>query len=221
MGAGYNFSPTASQDGSRIAFAVGSNLTTNIWRAPVDAASGKVAGDPVRITSGVEPASTPSPSPDGKRVAYLGGTRKTPEVHIRDIATGKDLRLAEARVWSYLVLSPDGSMVAFSSDQREPASTIYAVSAAGGLPKKLCAQCGRPVAWSQDGSKLLIDNAGPKNREIHLLDVATGQTKPLLQHPDFQLTMPRLSPDGRLHGVHGGPAGTSTPFLRGAVHAAK
>ena len=43
-----------------------------------------------------------------------------------------------------------------------------------------------------------IDNAGPKQRDIHIVDVATGQARPLLQHPEFQLTMPRLSPDGRV-----------------------
>jgi Tol biopolymer transport system component len=197
VGAGYNFSPTSSQDGNRVAFAVGNNLTANVWRAPVDPASGKVSGDPVRVTSGVNGSVSPSPSADGKRVACMVGTRLTAEVHIREISTGKDVRLVEAKEWSNVVLSPDGSTVAFSSDERR-SSAIYAVPAAGGLPKKLCAACGRPVEWSRDQSKLLIDNAGPKNREIQILDVATGQVKPLLQHPDFALTMPRISPDGRL-----------------------
>jgi Tol biopolymer transport system component len=66
------------------------------------------------------------------------------------------------------------------------------------LPKKICAACGRPVEWSPDRAKLLFDNAGPQRREIHILDVATGQTKALLQHPEYPLTMPRISPDGRL-----------------------
>ena len=29
------------------------------------------------------------------------------------------------------------------------------------------------------------------------MDVATGRSTPLLQHPEFRLTMPHLSPDGR------------------------
>ena len=55
-----------------------------------------------------------------------------------------------------------------------------------------------PVEWSPDRTKLLYDNAGPQRREIHILDVATGHTQALLQHPEYQLTMPRISPDGRL-----------------------
>jgi hypothetical protein len=86
--------------------------------------------------------------------------------------------------------------VAFNSDQRNN-SAIYSVPAAGGLPRKICAACGRPVDWLPDRTKLLVDAAGPQRREIHILDVATGQSKALLQHPEGPLNMPRRSPDGR------------------------
>jgi eukaryotic-like serine/threonine-protein kinase len=196
VGAGFNFTPTASQDGRRITFAIAKDVSTNIWRAPVDSTTGKVAGAPVRITSGLNPSFGPSPSRDGKRLAYLGGPSKTPEVRIRDIAGGTDVRLAEAKPWSFVVLSPDGSTVAFHSDHRDN-SPIYAVPSAGGVPKKICTSCGRPVEWLPDRTKLLFDSGGPQRREIYLLDVATGQSKPLLQHADRPLSMPRLSPDGR------------------------
>jgi Tol biopolymer transport system component/predicted Ser/Thr protein kinase len=196
VGAGFNFSPKASQDGRRMAFAIGNNLSSNIWRAPVDRSSGKVAGEPVRVTSGLDPSVAPSPSRDGARLAYLGGPRKAPEVRIRDLATGRDQRLAEAKDWSVVVLSQDGSTVAYNSDQRD-SSAIYSVSATGGVPKKICTSCGRPVEWSPDRTKLFLDNAGAQHREIHLLDVSTGESKALLQHPERALNMPRLSPDGR------------------------
>jgi Tol biopolymer transport system component len=138
----------------------------------------------------------PSPSRDGKYVAYIGGSRRSPEIRLRDLATGTDHRLAEVKDWSYVVLSPDGSTVAYSSDLRI-GSAIYSVAASGGLPKRVCAACGRPVEWFSDKTKILIDNAGAQQREIHLLDVATGQSKPIRQHAEFPVTMPRLSPDGR------------------------
>ena len=75
---------------------------------------------------------------------------------MRDVATGKDLRLAEARTWSSVILSPDGSTVAFDADPRE-SSAIYAVAATGGVPKKICAACGRPSEWSPDGTKIFFD----------------------------------------------------------------
>jgi eukaryotic-like serine/threonine-protein kinase len=197
VGAGFSLSPTSSSDGRRIAFAVGTNPSTNIWRAPVDSKTGEISGAPSRVTDGLALSLMPSPSRDGKRLAYRGGTQRAPEVRLRDLVANTDLRLAEAAGFTYLVLSPDGSMVAFSADQLAP-SSIYQVAATGGVPKKICDKCGRPVDWLPDRSKILIDNAGPKQRDIHILDVATGEARPLLQHPEFQLTMPRLSPDGRV-----------------------
>jgi eukaryotic-like serine/threonine-protein kinase len=194
VGAGFSVTPTSSSDGRRIAFAVGTNPSTNIWRAPVDPKTGEVAGSPSRVTDGLHISLMPSPSRDGRRLAYRGGTLRAPEIRLRDFAANTDVRLAEAAGSTYLVLSPDGSTVAFSADE----SSIYVVAAAGGMPKKICDKCGRPVDWLTDGSKLLIDNAGPKQRDIYIVDVATGQAKPLLQHPEFQLTMPRVSPDGRV-----------------------
>ena len=135
VGAGVSYSPTASQDGRRIAFAIGNNVSTNIWRAPIDPGTGRVTGEPVRVTSSVDQSRVPSPSRDGTRIAYLGGPSGAREVRLRDVATGKDVRLAEAKPWSIVVLSQDGSMVAFNSDQQDN-SGIYAVPAAGGVPKK-------------------------------------------------------------------------------------
>jgi Tol biopolymer transport system component/predicted Ser/Thr protein kinase len=196
VGSGYNFSPTASTDGRRIAFAVGNNLATNIWQAPLDAVSGAVTGSAVRLTSGVSASLAPSPSKDGKRFAYLSAPETSPEVRVREVATGKDVRLAEAKAWSTVVLSPDGSTVAYNSDQRDN-SPIYAVPADGGFPKKICGSCGRPVEWSADRTKVFFDYAGANRREIHVLDVASGRTTLLLKDPAHVLTMPRLSPDGR------------------------
>ncbi len=197
VGAGLNFSATASQDGRRIAFAIGNNLSNNIWRATIDPKTGAVSTAPVRVTSGLDPSVVPSPSRDGKRLAYVGSARKSPEVRIRNLETNTDVRLTAAKEWTYLTLSPDGSMVAFNSDLRI-GSAIYTVPAAGGVPKRLCATCGRPVEWLPDRTKLLIDNAGPQQRDIEILDVTTGKTTTLVHHGEFQLTMPRLSPDGRV-----------------------
>ncbi len=196
VGAGFNFSPTASQDGRRITFAVGSNMTTNVWRVPIDAKTGQASGTAVRVTNGLDPSLVPSPSRDAKRVAYLGGSRRSPEIHVRDLETGKDQRLTDAKDWSFVTLSPDGSTIAFSSDLRI-GSAVYSVPASGGVPKKVCGSCGRPVEWFPDKTKILLDNAGAQHREIHILDAASGQTTPLLKHSEFSVTMPRLSPDGK------------------------
>ena len=197
VGAGFSSYPTSSSDGRRIAFSVGMNASTNIWRASVDQKTGEISGAPSRVTDGLGINLMPSPSRDGKRLAYRSGTQRAPEIRLRDFAAKTDVRLAEAASFTYLVLSPDGSTVAFNADE-SPASSIYVVPATGGVPKKICDRCGKPVDWLRDRSKILIEQAGPKQRDIHIVDVATGQSTPLLQHPEFQVQTPRLSPDGRV-----------------------
>jgi Tol biopolymer transport system component len=197
VGAGFSGSPTSSSDGRRIAFAVAANPSTNIWQAPVDPKTGEVSGAPSRVTDGLAISLMPSPSRDGKRLAYRAGTLNAPEIRLRDLVANTDRRLAGAEGVGYLVLSPDGSTVAFSADQ-SPTGAFYTVPAAGGVPRKICDACGRAVEWLPDRSKILVDTAGPDQREIHIVDVATGQARPLLQHQEFRLTMPRLSPDGRV-----------------------
>jgi Tol biopolymer transport system component len=197
VGGGFSTSPTSSSDGRRIAFALGTNPSTNIWRAALDPKTGEVSGSPSRVTDGLVISFMPSPSRDGTRMAYRGGSQRAPEVRLRDFTANTDVRLAEAASFTFLVLSPDGSTVAFNADD-SAASSIYVVAATGGVPKKICDKCGRPVDWLPDRSKILVEPPGPNQREIRIIDVATGQAKPLLQHPEFQLMTPRLSPDGRV-----------------------
>jgi serine/threonine protein kinase len=195
-GAGYNFSPSASSDGQRIAFAVGNNLTTNIWRVPIDAAAGKTSGQPIRVTEGLDAHFSPSPSRDARRVVYTMRSSKAAEIRIQEVASGKELRLADAKEWSSPVLSEDGTQVAYRSDQREK-SPLYVVPATGGVARKICQSCGRPIEWIANGTKILYDNGG-QGLDIGILDVASRQNKILLHHPKQGLYMPRLSPDGRL-----------------------
>jgi Tol biopolymer transport system component/predicted Ser/Thr protein kinase len=195
VGAGVSFQPSASQDGNKIAFAIAANIANNIWKASVDPATGAVIGQTSRVTSGLGFNRAPSPARDGKRIAYLGGSDTAPEVRVRDLATGSDRRLAEAKMWSYAVLSPDGSKVAYDSDQRNNSAT-YVVSTAGGQPTRVCASCGRPVEWLPGGNALLFDNGG-RSGEIKRLDLDTGKSTVVLKHAESPLAMPRLSPDGR------------------------
>ena len=67
VGAGVSYSPTASQDGRRIAFAIGNNVSTNIWRAPIDSGTGRV-----RASRFASPAASISPSEPSPRETARG-----------------------------------------------------------------------------------------------------------------------------------------------------
>ena len=119
-------------------------------------------------------------------MAYLGGSRRSPEIRVRDLETGTDHRLTDAKDWSSVALSPDGSTVAFSCDLRI-GSAVYSVPASGGLPKKICDACGRPVEWSSDRTSSCSTMPVPQHRDIQVLDVASGQSTPFLKHAEFPL----------------------------------
>jgi hypothetical protein len=117
----------------------------------------------------------------------------------------------------YLVLSADGSTVAFT-EEGQPTSSIFTVSATGGVPKKICDGCGRAVAWLPDRSKLLIDVAGPKQRDIRILDLATGDSKAAAAASRVPAQRP-AAVAGRTHdGLQPEPGGLRQAPLSRAVH---
>src|SRR5262249_11486999 len=75
--------------------------------------------------------------------------------------------------------------------------SMYAVPAAGGVARRLCSACGRPIEWVDGGARILYDKAA-KNKEAGVLDVASGNTTTILRVSDGFLYTPRLSPDHRL-----------------------
>jgi hypothetical protein len=60
------------------------------------------------------------------------------------------------------------------------------------MAEKLCEDCGEPVGWSSDGTKLLYLSGQP--RHVDLLDLASGAKAPLLEHPEFSLDQAHFSP---------------------------
>ena len=80
-GPGVNFWPSASSDGAKIVFGNAPSFNTNLWAMNVDPANGAVAGEHRRVTDGLVDRTAPSPSADGKRIAYKansGMTARTP-----------------------------------------------------------------------------------------------------------------------------------------------
>jgi hypothetical protein len=69
---------------------VGTNPTTNIWRAPVDTKTGEVSGEPARVTDQLAISLMPSPLRDGRRMAYRSGTPSA--IRLRDFAANTDVR---------------------------------------------------------------------------------------------------------------------------------
>ncbi|HET8550066.1 MAG TPA: hypothetical protein VFL57_18780, partial [Bryobacteraceae bacterium] len=194
---GVNFWPTGSADGRRIVFASAQRFNSNLWQMPLDAASGVAAGEPRRITDGLQERIAPFPMRDGTHIVYVAGMGSSVEIRLRNLTTAAETRIAEAAEASPPVISDDSSQVAWAVMEQKRIS-IYSAPLRGGVPRRLCTNCGRPVEWFANGTRLLYDRAGPDRNEIHVLDIATGQSRKLLGYPKHELFTPRLSPDGRL-----------------------
>jgi Tol biopolymer transport system component len=196
MAPGLNFWPSASTDGAKIAFGNAASFNTNLWTMSVDPTTGKVSGQHRPITGGLVDRTAPFPSPDGKRLAYKANSGMTQEVRVLELATGQETRIGETAQATPPVISDDGTQVAYAVREKDKLS-IYTVAVTGGVPRRLCTDCGRPIQWFGRSSRILYDQAA-KNTEIAVLDVASAKSTTILRSQASRIYTPHRSPDGRL-----------------------
>ena len=170
-----------------------SNLieNTDVWSLPIDANQGKVRGEIQRLTSNAAVEAWPSASGDGKKIVFASQRSGNWNVWIKDLASGKETGLTVTPSdEAYPIISADGSKVAY-----EMGAAIYVVAAGGGVPQKVCQDCGTPWHWSSDGKKILYRSRQPRSQG--LLNVASGEKIELLQHPEYNLYQAHFSADDR------------------------
>ena len=182
--------PAWSPDGTRIAYSV------QAFGCHID------AGQPIHLESvaangaGVEKLtdeddfdSSPSYSPDGRRVVFTHSTFDSSEMQIVEVgdSTRQPLPPEGTPAWS-----PDGSRIAYLSG-----SEIMAIAPAGGTPEAIATGLPKPscggggIAWSPDGKQLAVgEGAG-----IYL--VTAGEPGSAhLAIPVHCAEFPTFSPDG-------------------------
>lgn len=150
-------------------------------------------------------ARMPAPSPDGREVAfsYQG------DLWVAAATGGEARRLtAHPAYETRPVWSPDGSLIAFSSD-REGNDDVYVIPVKGGEVRRLThhSDADRPVDWTPDGRCVLFESVRHLNDAgdagIWMVAAEGGAALPVLPVAAGQ---GKLSPDG-----------TTLAFVRGSA----
>jgi Tol biopolymer transport system component len=167
----------------RIAFA----FDDGIWTSRADGTHRQ------RITS--DGGFDPSWSPDGRRIVYRrltaddDGELWTVEA---DGSQRADLGIGPSSDWGPS-FSPDGTMIAFSSNKGGPLA-IWVMHSDGSAARQVTAGHGEYPSWSPDGKRLAY--AGGSYYDIHVVDLDGSNDRAITDTPAYDMG-PAWSPDGR------------------------
>jgi Tol biopolymer transport system component len=200
-GKAFNNNPVWSSDGKQLFFISDRGGSSDIWWIPVDA-SGKPAGSPVSLTTGVGIGAI-ALSTDGKKIAY---TKVFERSNIWSIPLIPDRVLtlddatavtSENNYIELMCVSPDGKWIAFDSN-RSGNQDIWIMRKDGSELRQLTTNPAHDWigSWSPDGSKIGFQSLRSGNRDIYVMPVSGGAVTQLTNHPaeDF---IPIWSPDGK------------------------
>jgi serine/threonine protein kinase/dipeptidyl aminopeptidase/acylaminoacyl peptidase len=184
--------------GGRIAFA-SLKQDVNIWSLPIAADGIRVAGELQQVTSAAFDAHT-SLSADAKKLVFISTRAGNADVWIKDLVSGAEKALTATPAHKEQPeITADGTRVAYLVFENSR-WVIHEIATSGGVPQRLCQDCGRPWDWSPDGRKLLYlipEGVRQPGLVVGMVDVATRDKAVYLEHPNYSLARARFSPDGR------------------------
>jgi dipeptidyl aminopeptidase/acylaminoacyl peptidase len=187
-------------DGSQLAYITNTSGQLNIWRQSM------LGGWPFQVTVHEEASARTvlwTPSGELLGMADSGGSEQYQIFGIP--AQGGPVRPytdrgdVQYRLGEHS-LSPDGSLLAFSGNDRDPTEPdILVLDLASGEQRRLLeGGTYAPGYWSPDGRYLSVsDECSNINQRLLLLDVTTGEAREILPHTDDYMLLPGpWLPDG-------------------------
>lgn len=124
-------------------------------------------------------ASSPSFSPDSRRIVFSRSDATGGDLYVYDAGRGTTRRLTHAHDAFAPVWGP--RWIAFSRARPAGRGDVWLARASGGRPRRLTTTNAGiyPAAWSRDGSRLLAANPATHNGRLWAVDVRTGRARDL------------------------------------------
>ena len=192
-GTGQDRYPTVASapDGRELYFA-SLDRRANLYRLPLDVATGRPTGQPRSLTDAAASDEWPTTSADGKLLVFSSDRESSKSAWVKNLDTLEETPLGP--VASRIVnISPDGGRVAYSTGA--PGSAAFVVRPiAGGTAERVSGD----MRWIWDwAAPSLLFTGDARLSNIDAFDLGTGKVRPLLTGGTGQsYGHARLSPDG-------------------------
>ena len=206
-----DWNPAWSADGRLLYFGSGRGGTLNLWRVPIDAATGRTSGPPEPVTAPSRKSASFSLSREGGRLAFESREERSPLYRVAfdpergRLAGTPELVLGGSRVIDSLGLSPDGEWVVFTSGGLR--ENIFVVRLDGTGYRQITDDefRNRGPSWSADGSVIGFYSNRSGRYEAWTLRPDGSNLEPLARAEAGSLWYPEWSPDGSMIAVAGSP----------------
>jgi Tol biopolymer transport system component len=198
-----NWNPAWSPDGRHLYFVSDRSGSMNVWRLPIDEASGRTLGEPEPVTSSSLSVGLLSLARDGRRIAYATDEGKANLERRRldpatfEVAAEVSPVTQGSRTVRTAAASPDGAWIAF--DTSFPQEDLFVVRPDGSGLRQLTddAAKDRLPRWWSDGSRILFYSDRGGSYGAWTIRADGSGLQPLPHGGRDPLYNPIPSPDGR------------------------
>jgi serine/threonine protein kinase/Tol biopolymer transport system component len=198
----FNWSPAWSPDGRYLYFASNRGGSMNLWRVPIEEATGRTLGAPEPITAPSEWSGLLSLSRDGRRIVYSTSENRANLERLSldpaTLAVGSPRPVTRGSRGVYSCdVSPNGRELAFYT--ASPQEDLFLVRTDGSGLRQLTDDTfrDRQPRWSPDGSRLVFQSDRSGRYELWSLRKDGSGLEPVTRTIGSPLAYPVWSPDGR------------------------
>ncbi len=150
----------------------------------------------------------PRISRDGSTVVALSDRSGTIDIWVKDLRTGEERAVTSTSAFERApLLSSNGDTVYFGTHEG-PLYPLYKVSAKGGVPQKICPDCGMPSDISPKDDYVLYHAGEPWS--AYGLSLATGRST-LIAGRRHRIYSSRFSADGKWIAFHTDTGSDASP----------